>query len=490
MLIKLSMMYPANQDEPTTILEAMGDIYASPVRGRKISLEGQLVGRWIPGYIFSEDMLMQDKTGLIYVDYESRFGWIGNLFYSLKKAAENIGKDVRTSGWFFRDMSSRIVADRITGEGIDLKGGVRLWMLIGIMLMTVVSGVVGVMANGVYEESKRLTVEQIYAYPVPQWWMNEKIEQTTVENNQAPEEKLLSWACSNVNATPEEYFSFDPDSQSITWYRNPPLTSWEHIEIPCSISGIKVLNIAKDSFSYKMLGWVKIPFGIVQIGDRAFQGNRLTWIEIPDTVEDIGDYAFFNNRIQSIKIPLSVSKIGKYAFYSNQIDSVVIPPNITTIEDWIFHTNKLTSIIIPDKVERIGKYAFSSNQIESVIIPSSVTSIDEEAFVMNKLSSVTFNMGLKEIGNAAFKQNDITSLVIPSSVEIIGDDVFYDNKLAFVSIPSSVMKIGQYAFSDQEKSNGNGVISGPAIWYTKDLWLSNTKSEFDKIKFVDYKDQE
>ena len=67
------MMYPSNQDEPTTILEAMGDIYASPVRGRKISLEGQLVGRGIPGYIFSEDMLMQDKTGLIYVDYESRF---------------------------------------------------------------------------------------------------------------------------------------------------------------------------------------------------------------------------------------------------------------------------------------------------------------------------------------------------------------------------------------------------------------------------------
>ena len=103
---------------------------------------------------------MQDKTGLIYVDYESRFGWIGNLFYSLKKATENIGKDVRTSGWFFRDMSSRIVADRITGEGIDLKGGVRLWMLIGIMFMTVVSGVVGVMASGVYTESKnRITME-------------------------------------------------------------------------------------------------------------------------------------------------------------------------------------------------------------------------------------------------------------------------------------------------------------------------------------------
>lgn len=97
---------------------------------------------------------MQDKTGLIYVDYESRFGWIGNLFYSLKKAAENIGKDVHTSGWFFRDMSPRIVADRITGEGIDLKGGVRLWMLMGIVLMTVLSGVMSVVANSAYEESK------------------------------------------------------------------------------------------------------------------------------------------------------------------------------------------------------------------------------------------------------------------------------------------------------------------------------------------------
>ena len=51
-------------------------------------------------------------------------------------------------------MSSRIVADRITGEGIDLKGGVRLWMLIGIVFMTVVSGVVGVMANNTYTNYK------------------------------------------------------------------------------------------------------------------------------------------------------------------------------------------------------------------------------------------------------------------------------------------------------------------------------------------------
>ena len=66
-------------------------------------------------------MLMQDKTGLIYVDYESRFGFIGNLFYSLKDANKNIGKDVAAEGWFFRDISSRIVADRITGEGVNLK---------------------------------------------------------------------------------------------------------------------------------------------------------------------------------------------------------------------------------------------------------------------------------------------------------------------------------------------------------------------------------
>ena len=45
MIIKLWMMYPRKESEPTTILEAMGDIYASPVRGRKIKLNGQLVGK-------------------------------------------------------------------------------------------------------------------------------------------------------------------------------------------------------------------------------------------------------------------------------------------------------------------------------------------------------------------------------------------------------------------------------------------------------------
>ena len=144
---------------------------------------------------------MQDKTGLIYVDYESRFGWIGNLFYSLKKAAENIGKDVRTSGWFFRDMSSRIVADRITGEGIDLKGGVRLWMLIGIMLMTVVSGVVGVMAKSTYEYlpvKKQEEMLQILSKSISSSQSNLQIPQdrcgiTTYKSyNEPTEEELLT----------------------------------------------------------------------------------------------------------------------------------------------------------------------------------------------------------------------------------------------------------------------------------------------------------
>ncbi len=58
--------------------------------------------------------------------------------------------------------------------------------------MTVVSGVVGVMASGVYEESKWLTVEQAYVYPVPQWWMNEVVDLSGSGHKVPTDEELLA----------------------------------------------------------------------------------------------------------------------------------------------------------------------------------------------------------------------------------------------------------------------------------------------------------
>lgn len=48
-------------------------------------LQGQLIGK-AGGNQFSEDYLLQDSTGLIYLNDESAFGWIGNLIFAGMRA--------------------------------------------------------------------------------------------------------------------------------------------------------------------------------------------------------------------------------------------------------------------------------------------------------------------------------------------------------------------------------------------------------------------
>ena len=41
--------YPGGEAEDSTIARLMSDVYTSPVRGRKVRLDGRLVGRGVPG---------------------------------------------------------------------------------------------------------------------------------------------------------------------------------------------------------------------------------------------------------------------------------------------------------------------------------------------------------------------------------------------------------------------------------------------------------
>ena len=108
------MRYGDTSSTPTTVLEAMSDIYASPVRGKHLALDGVIIGKGIPGYVFSEDMMFQDKTGLIYLDYKSIIPIIGNLIFSITKVQNLIDKPVKTTGWFFRGVGSNLVIDKLT----------------------------------------------------------------------------------------------------------------------------------------------------------------------------------------------------------------------------------------------------------------------------------------------------------------------------------------------------------------------------------------
>jgi Zn-dependent protease with chaperone function len=138
-LLRTVYKFSAHHPVPTTILDEMRNPYASPVRGKAIALDGQIIGRGVPGFIFGEDMMFQDKTGMTFLDYISAFGFIGNLFFALGKIKRMIGEQAHATGWFFRGMSSSVALDTlVTAKGEKARSYPILWSaIIGVFLIAV-----------------------------------------------------------------------------------------------------------------------------------------------------------------------------------------------------------------------------------------------------------------------------------------------------------------------------------------------------------------
>ena len=117
LIAKTLYRYPSAQSEQTTVLAEMRNPYASPLRGKSVTLSGAAVGRGVPGYVFGEDLMFQDKTGLIFMDYHSVFSFFGNLFFALKKVKTLLGQPAVASGWFYRSIASALVLQRIEVQG-------------------------------------------------------------------------------------------------------------------------------------------------------------------------------------------------------------------------------------------------------------------------------------------------------------------------------------------------------------------------------------
>ena len=103
LLLKMTVMYPSLENPPAlTVLKAMSNPYASPLRGLPVRLEGRVIGRGDSGYRFGSDLKFQDETGMIFLRYVSRFGPLGNFLFGASRAGRLIGQEGAVVGWFRR----------------------------------------------------------------------------------------------------------------------------------------------------------------------------------------------------------------------------------------------------------------------------------------------------------------------------------------------------------------------------------------------------
>ncbi|WP_414551120.1 M48 family metalloprotease [Anabaena sp. CCY 0017] len=131
-LVKAFVMFPDyNQAPATDILTLMSDPYASPLRGQPAKIEGSLIGRGDAGYKFGSDLKIQDRNGMLYLRYASRFGPIGNFLFGMKRVESLIGEQVGAVGWFRRGIMPWMDLIQLQSEnGTIVNSYHRFWSFI------------------------------------------------------------------------------------------------------------------------------------------------------------------------------------------------------------------------------------------------------------------------------------------------------------------------------------------------------------------------
>jgi Zn-dependent protease with chaperone function len=124
---------PIGQPQMTTVIELMMDPYASPLRGRQVLLQGQLIGRADAGSKFDEDSMMEDQAGgLMMLNYEHWLPFFGNPWFGYKTVKNLIGQPVQARGWFRRGVSQQVDLDEmVTSSGEKISSYTAFWGRLG-----------------------------------------------------------------------------------------------------------------------------------------------------------------------------------------------------------------------------------------------------------------------------------------------------------------------------------------------------------------------
>jgi hypothetical protein len=100
-LLKRWFSYHHEFQNSRSVKSLVDEIKVSRIRSIPCTLEGEIIGRGVPGLFYSEDLVLRDNTGFIIVDYrqpirlfEFLFGWL--------KAEELIGRRGKVMGWYRR----------------------------------------------------------------------------------------------------------------------------------------------------------------------------------------------------------------------------------------------------------------------------------------------------------------------------------------------------------------------------------------------------
>lgn len=123
LVVKQVVRYPSRfveVDEVTGLLERVD---ASPVRGIPVIVRGRIIGRGMPGYVLSPDLVVSDDSGFVPLLYRQPIPF-ARMWFGLAKVPALLGRDIVARGWYRR--SPGPVIELRSASGID-GGMVNCW---------------------------------------------------------------------------------------------------------------------------------------------------------------------------------------------------------------------------------------------------------------------------------------------------------------------------------------------------------------------------
>ncbi len=100
-LLKYRFTHPNRAYHEASIAGLLAEPKVSGIRSIPCELKGLIIGRGDPGCIFNEDFVLQDDTGIIFLDYNQPL-FLLNKIFAIFKAKDNLDRNAVIRGWYRR----------------------------------------------------------------------------------------------------------------------------------------------------------------------------------------------------------------------------------------------------------------------------------------------------------------------------------------------------------------------------------------------------
>lgn len=125
MLTRYLFVYRGDIFADMSVAALLKCVKVSAVRPVPCTLRGTVIGRGVPGYIFSEDFVMRDSTGIIFLDYRQPLR-IWEFLFGLLKAGDYNGREVVVEGWYRRAPMPYLEIKSIWCDGVERRSWVPI----------------------------------------------------------------------------------------------------------------------------------------------------------------------------------------------------------------------------------------------------------------------------------------------------------------------------------------------------------------------------